>query len=169
MPRGEGKGLGAGVGARGPEQGGVLKARPRDSLGGCEFLCPTQQASFPVIEGMNWDELEHQTLQDLCPKHWWLCWHMDACPRCQGKGTAPRCSCVKHRGGLAAPSVAPAPPSPPAASAIGPTPALLLLLLLGCAPFPRGCPQLKDPTTRPLPAPSPTLCAERISSLLHTP
>lgn len=54
MPRGEGKGLGAGVGACGPEQGEMLKPRPRDCLGGCGFLCPTQQAALPVTAGMNW-------------------------------------------------------------------------------------------------------------------
>lgn len=42
MPQGQGKGLGADVGTCGPEQGVMLKPWPRDCLGSCGFLCPTQ-------------------------------------------------------------------------------------------------------------------------------
>lgn len=64
----------------------MLKPWPRDCLGSCGFLCPTQRAALPVIAGMNWSI----TLR-IVREEW----------------TAPKRRFVMHRGGLAAPSIAP--------------------------------------------------------------
>lgn len=51
MPQGQRKGLGADVGACGPEQGVMLKPQPRDCLGVCVVLCPLSKLPSQSLQG----------------------------------------------------------------------------------------------------------------------
>lgn len=89
---------------------GMFKPQPQDCLRGSRFICPTQQPAISVVGGIN---KSITSCRISIPSTGGFADTWVPVPIVREKRTAPRCRCVKHRSGLAAPSIAPALLSPP--------------------------------------------------------
>lgn len=83
---------------------------PGTVLEACGFLRPPQKTMLLVIAWINWSIEPCRTSMQSTggSADTWV-----PAPVVMEEGTAPRCRCVMHRGGLAAPGIASALPSPP--------------------------------------------------------